>query len=94
LKALLDYNGKNLKEDFDLDFQITYDYYETKETYDLLPNGASIPVDEQNKDQYIQLYLDYLLKSSVEIQINAFVSGFKAICNSMRFLFLILLFDD
>lgn len=89
MKALIDYQGKNLKDDFDLDFQITYDYYETKETYDLLPNGASIPVDETNKDQYIQLYLDYLLKSSVEIQINAFVNGFKAICNSM---FLIILF--
>jgi len=85
LKQLMDYKGKNLEEDFDLDFQITYDYYETKETFDLVPQGSNIPVTEANKDEYIRLYLEYLLKNSVEIQINAFVRGFKAVCNSQSF---------
>lgn len=79
----MEYKGKNLEEDFDLDFQITYDYYGTKETYDLLPEGNKIPVTEANRDQYVNLYLDYLLKDSVEIQISAFVRGFKAVCNCM-----------
>lgn len=83
MKQIIEYKGNNLEEDFDLDFQITYDYYGAKETFDLLPNGNTIPVTEKNRDQYIKLYLDYLLRDSVEVQISAFVRGFKAVCNCM-----------
>jgi len=40
---------------------------------------------KKNKEQYVELYLEYLLNSSVEIQINAFVKGFKVVCNSQAF---------
>jgi len=85
LKHVVEYNGKNIEEDYGLVFQITYDYFETKETYDLLPNGQDIPVTNENRMQYVQLYLDYLLRDSVSVQINDFVKGFKEVCNAQAF---------
>jgi len=80
LKQLLQYNGDNIEEDINLDFQISYDYYGSLETHNLKDNGENIPVTYANRQEYVDLYVQYLLQSSVAAQFESFKKGFDTVC--------------
>ena len=44
---------------------------------DLKPNGRNIPVDEDNKKEYIQLVIQWRFINRVEKQMRAFMEGFN-----------------
>ncbi|XP_059046412.1 E3 ubiquitin-protein ligase Nedd-4 [Achroia grisella] len=46
---------------------------------DLKPGGANIPVDEENKDEYIKLVIQWRFVSRVQEQMSAFLDGFGAL---------------
>eukprot|EP00029_Vermamoeba_vermiformis_P000446 TRINITY_DN1050_c0_g2_i1.p1 TRINITY_DN1050_c0_g2~~TRINITY_DN1050_c0_g2_i1.p1 ORF type:complete len:725 (-),score=207.85 TRINITY_DN1050_c0_g2_i1:153-2327(-) len=75
LKQLNDYDGD--VEDLDLTFQIVYDFFGQNIVHNLLLNGANIPVTNDNKQQYIDLYVQYLLEESVKQQFDWFLKGFR-----------------
>lgn len=77
LEQLLTYEG-DVEETFGLNFQVTVD---GRDPLDLLPNGGDLLVTNQNRDRYVQLYLDYRLEKSAHRQVGAFCDGFKLICN-------------
>lgn len=56
------------------------DFDEGLETIDLEAEGASKPVTDANKQQYVNLYVRHLLESSIQRQFNAFQRGFKRLC--------------
>jgi E3 ubiquitin-protein ligase HUWE1 len=48
----------------------------TKKVIDLKPNGASIPVTNENKEEYVRLVVQYRLDTSIKEQVAAFLQGF------------------
>ncbi|KAK7003641.1 E3 ubiquitin-protein ligase HERC4 [Biomphalaria glabrata] len=66
-QSLLDYFDDDVEDKFDLDFQ------------DIIPERDSEMVNHTNKREYVDLYVDYLLNTSVEVQFQAFREGFMSV---------------
>ncbi|XP_055797092.1 ubiquitin-protein ligase E3A-like [Salvelinus fontinalis] len=81
LKELLDYEG-DVEEDMMITFQISQtDLFGDPITYDLKENGDKIPVNVDNRKEFVSLYGDYILNKSVERQFKAFRRGFQMVTN-------------
>ncbi|KAK9237994.1 hypothetical protein V1525DRAFT_132241 [Lipomyces kononenkoae] len=52
------------------------DDYGDKKIIDLIPNGRDISVTEENKHEYVRLVVGYRLLTSVEEQLESFLTGF------------------
>uniref|UniRef100_B4N542 GK20388 n=1 Tax=Drosophila willistoni TaxID=7260 RepID=B4N542_DROWI len=81
LHALLDYNGDNFEETFDLTFEISREVFGESETKCLKPNGNEIAVTMENRQEFVQLYVDFVLNKCVELPYNAFHKGFMRVCS-------------
>jgi E3 ubiquitin-protein ligase NEDD4 len=57
---------------------------------DIKPGGADIAVTEENKKEFVDLVVEYLLSKRVKDQFNAFMSGFSELIRQD----LINVFDD
>ncbi|KAI5073199.1 hypothetical protein GOP47_0011212 [Adiantum capillus-veneris] len=79
LQQLLDYDG-DVEDTFSLTFQVTYDYFGEMKTYDLQPGGGDLPVTNENKEKYVELYVQYVLEDSIENQFVPFNEGFQQVC--------------
>ncbi|XP_068449017.1 ubiquitin-protein ligase E3A-like isoform X2 [Clinocottus analis] len=76
LKRLLEYGG-NVQEDMMLTHQISLsDLFGEPVLHDLKERGDQIPVTEDNRQEFVSAYADYVLNSSVELQFRAFKKGF------------------
>ncbi|XP_066150994.1 probable E3 ubiquitin-protein ligase HERC4 isoform X3 [Euwallacea fornicatus] len=80
LKSVLEYDQDDLEDVFGLTFDINRDFYGKVITMELKPNGSNIPVVQENKKEYVSLYVDYIFRRSVECQYNAFRDGFMKVC--------------
>jgi len=78
LKHILEYQG-NLEEDLYMQFQVTYDFYGEHQVHELIPNGSNINVTQENKEEYVKLYLDWYLNKSIEVQFRPFYKGFNKV---------------
>ncbi len=77
LKKLLEWEGPGSVADvFCFDFTIDQGSFGEVKTFELKPGGANIPVTEENRREYVDLYVDFLLNESVRTQFNAFRRGF------------------
>uniref|UniRef100_A0A6I8RDN0 Probable E3 ubiquitin-protein ligase HECTD2 n=1 Tax=Xenopus tropicalis TaxID=8364 RepID=A0A6I8RDN0_XENTR len=81
LNELLCYDG-NVEEDFYSTFQVFQEEFGTIKSYNLKPGGDKIPVTNQNRKEYVQLYVDFLLNKSIYKQFSAFYYGFHSVCAS------------
>uniref|UniRef100_A0A3P9MBR3 HECT-type E3 ubiquitin transferase n=1 Tax=Oryzias latipes TaxID=8090 RepID=A0A3P9MBR3_ORYLA len=82
LRELLSYEG-NVEEDFYLTFQVkNQEEMGIMKSYNLKPGGDKIPVTKQNRKEYVQLYVDFLLNKSIYKQFAAFYHGFHSVCAS------------
>jgi len=79
LRSLLEFTG-DVKSTFEQNFQITYERYGENVVVDLKEGGSEIFVDENNRIEYVELYVDYILTSSVRPQYDAFERGFLSVC--------------
>ncbi|KAM9762235.1 ubiquitin-protein ligase E3A isoform 1-T2 [Menidia menidia] len=89
LKGLLEHTGK-VEEDMMLTFQISQmDLFGNPVLYDLKEQGEKIPVTEENRGEFVELYVDYILNRSVERQFKAFKKGFQMVTNEspLKYLF-------
>ena len=59
-------------------FSIETDQFGAIEIVDLIENGRNVPVTEENKQEYIQLVVEYRLTGSVKEQLEAFLKGVSA----------------
>ncbi|KAK7880840.1 hypothetical protein WMY93_032520 [Mugilogobius chulae] len=76
LQDLLEYTG-NVQDDLTLTFQISQtDLFGNPTVHDLKENGEQIPVTEENRQEFVEMYADYILNKSVESQFKAFKKGF------------------
>ncbi|XP_074089491.1 putative E3 ubiquitin-protein ligase HECTD2 isoform X2 [Macrotis lagotis] len=81
LNELLSYDG-NVEEDFYSTFQVFQEEFGVIKSYNLKPGGDKIPVTNQNRKEYVQLYVDFLLNKSIYKQFAAFYYGFHSVCAS------------
>ncbi|XP_072413883.1 probable E3 ubiquitin-protein ligase HECTD2 [Chiloscyllium punctatum] len=88
LTALINYEG-NIEEDFCSTFQIFQEEFGILKSYNLKPGGNRIPVTNQNRQEYVQLYIDFLLNKSIYKQFAAFYYGFHSVCASNALMLLL-----
>lgn len=89
LKGVLDYTG-NVEEDMMMTFQISHtDLFGNPVIYDLKEEGDQIPVTKENRQEFVNLYADYILNKSMERQFKAFKKGFLMVTNEspLKYLF-------
>ena len=60
-------------------FSIESDDFGESQTIDLIENGRNIAVTEENKQEYVQLVIEYRLTGSVQEQLENFLKGFHDI---------------
>lgn len=60
-------------------FSVDNDKFGVVETVDLIENGRSIPVTQENKHEYVRLMVEFKLTGSVQEQLDHFLKGFHEI---------------
>eukprot|EP00743_Colponemidia_sp_Colp-15_P004177 GILK01004507.1.p1 GENE.GILK01004507.1~~GILK01004507.1.p1 ORF type:complete len:764 (-),score=138.27 GILK01004507.1:85-2061(-) len=79
LQQLLDFEG-DVENTFLRTFQVSYEAFGEVKYADLKENGQNIPVTNENKQEYVDLYVKWFLTDSVESQFRAFYRGFHNVC--------------
>ena len=72
---------ENLKEKLSTTFTITKDKFGEKIIIPLKENGENIYIDNTNKDEYVDLYLDWYFNKSIEEYFKYFKNGFFRVCD-------------
>ncbi|KAH0788426.1 ubiquitin ligase [Histomonas meleagridis] len=68
--------------DLCLTFQVTYDVFGERVTKPLIEGMEDQEVNNENVDQYIDAYIDFMLVKSIDTQFQGFVKGFKKPCRT------------
>ena len=79
---LINSKDKNLKEELDTNFVVVDDKFGEKLDIPLKPNGENIMVDSENKDEYVELYLDWYFNISIQENFKSFEKGFYKVFKS------------
>lgn len=66
---------------FNLCFAVNSVVFDQIQVHALKENGENISVTHENKSEYVDLYVDFLLNKSVENQFKAFNQGFQKVIN-------------
>ncbi|XP_039591074.1 probable E3 ubiquitin-protein ligase HERC4 isoform X2 [Polypterus senegalus] len=80
MQQLLDYPEDNVEETFCLNFTITVENFGATEVKELVLNGANIFVNNQNRQEFVDAYVDYVFHASVAHLFDAFSDGFHKVC--------------
>lgn len=80
LKKLVEYEGEDVEDVFGLVFAVNTEAFDQMQSNPLKENGENISVTHLNKQEYVDLYVDFLLNKSVERQFRAFNQGFQKVC--------------
>ncbi|KAI9303959.1 hypothetical protein BJ944DRAFT_203547 [Cunninghamella echinulata] len=83
LTQLLHFNdsdGNDVESTFCRSFTVELDIYGERKCYPLVEYGESIMVNNENRQEFVDLYVDYMLNKSVEHQFGAFKRGFYHMC--------------
>ena len=84
LKQLLEFDG-DVEDVYCQTFSFDYDYFGEKRTMELKPGGKDITVTNENRKEYVELYVDYLLNKSIEKQFHSFRKGFTSVLTGGAF---------
>ena len=82
LRSILDYQNDDLEDALSVTFTIDREFCGTVRNVELKPGGASIMVTQSNKQEFVELYIDYVFNKSCEKQFQAFSAGFRRVINS------------
>lgn len=83
LKQMLQYgdDGEGSVEDvFCQSFIVQVPAFGTHTSFELIQGGEDIPVTEENRREFVDLYVDFFLNRSVHAQFEAFAKGFLMLC--------------
>ena len=53
-----------------------------EKTYNLVENGSNVAVTNQNRDEFVKRYVDFILNTAIYEQFRAFYLGFHSVCAS------------
>jgi ubiquitin-protein ligase E3 A len=79
LQGLLDYDGDDVEDVFCLSFDVNWNDLGEEKRKELKPGGSDIPVTSDNKEEYVLLYVRWLLVDSIQPQYESFESGFMKV---------------
>ncbi|KAI5800062.1 ubiquitin-protein ligase E3A [Geopyxis carbonaria] len=79
LQKLLDFEG-DVQETFCRDFVAEIERYGEKILVPLCPGGENRPVTNYNRKEFVDLYVKYILDTSVNRQFEPFKRGFYIVC--------------
>ncbi|KAL3657909.1 hypothetical protein V7S43_017108 [Phytophthora oleae] len=80
LRQLLNFKG-DVEGVYQRNFEYSYEVFGEVKTVELKPGGTSIAVTNDNREEYVALYVDYVLNKAVSRQYTAFHRGFHQVCN-------------
>jgi HECT-domain (ubiquitin-transferase) len=69
-------------EDMALTFSTSYDNFGFEQIVEFLECGQTIAVTDANKHQFVALYVDWFLNTSIESQFRPFYKGFYKVMSS------------
>eukprot|EP01043_Picozoa_sp_COSAG02_P054824 COSAG02_NODE_6269_length_3693_cov_9.040345_1_plen_859_part_00 len=78
LQQLLDFDG-DVQEMFELTFTHDTEEYGMLVSKNLKPGGAEIPVTNENKGEYVRLYVNHVINELPQREIQEFIKGFKKV---------------
>lgn len=82
LEYVLNYNEETpLEEALGMTFTMQVENYGHYQEVELKPNGAEIYVNEQNREEYVKLYVQYMFITQCENKLRAFKRGFYRVCD-------------
>ncbi|KAK3698694.1 hypothetical protein RRG08_046196 [Elysia crispata] len=81
LQDLLDEESE-VEDLFGLTFEVALSAPGKVTSVPLKPGGADIPVTNENRKEYVQLYVEWILNNSIYSQFQAFYHGFHSVCAS------------
>ena len=76
LNYLKNTNDDNLKEEIDTNFTVIDDKFGEKLVQPLKENGENIMIDNNNKDEYVDLYINWYFNESIKDFYSSFEKGF------------------
>ena len=79
LRQLLEYDG-NVEETFCRDFVVDLERYGQIAQIPLCPGGEKTPVTNDNRHEFVDMYVRYLLDTAVTRQFEPFKRGFFTVC--------------
>ncbi|KAI0401179.1 hypothetical protein F4802DRAFT_439637 [Xylaria palmicola] len=79
LRQLLNFDG-DVQSTFCLDFVVDVERYGTRIRVPLCPGGETKMVTNTNRKEYVDLYVRYLLDTSISRQFEPFKRGFFTVC--------------
>ncbi|XP_040822998.1 probable E3 ubiquitin-protein ligase HERC3 isoform X2 [Ochotona curzoniae] len=80
LQELLDYPGEDVEEAFCLNFTICRESYGVIEQKKLIPGGDKVTVCKENRQEFVDAYVNYVFQISIHEWYTAFSSGFLKVC--------------
>lgn len=78
-KTMLEFEG-DVENTFCRNFTVESEWLGETIVNDLKEGGSEIPVTGENREEYVQLYVDWVLNKSIETQFTAFAEGFDQVC--------------
>lgn len=77
LQILREYEGDDVETVFGLSFEISYqNLFGKAVNVELIEHGAQVPVNNLNREKFIELYTEFLINSSIERAFKPFANGF------------------
>ncbi|KAJ7423581.1 hypothetical protein WISP_33232 [Willisornis vidua] len=80
LQQLLDYPGEDVEETFCLNFTICRESYGVTEQKNLIEDGDKILVQNDNREEFVEAYVNYIFNLSIHEWYTAFSTGFLKVC--------------
>ncbi|KAJ3022896.1 hypothetical protein HKX48_004939 [Thoreauomyces humboldtii] len=80
LQQLLDWSDGDVGDVFLRTFEISYDVYGQVKNFPLVAGGEDLIVTNQDRKQYVDLYVHHFVVESTRRQFTAFRNGFYKIC--------------
>lgn len=70
----------DIEAEYDRSFQVDIESFGHVYTCDLKLMGAKTQLTDENRVEFVDLYVDFVLSKSVEKQFDAFKEGFQLVC--------------
>uniref|UniRef100_A0A8C5J7K0 HECT-type E3 ubiquitin transferase n=1 Tax=Junco hyemalis TaxID=40217 RepID=A0A8C5J7K0_JUNHY len=80
LQQLLDYPGEDVEETFCLNFTICRESYGVTEQKNLIEDGDKVLVQKDNREEFVEAYVNYIFNVSIHEWYTAFSTGFLKVC--------------
>lgn len=80
LRNLLEFEG-DVETTYCWDFVVETDRYGERVRHQLCPDGDTRPLTNKNRHEFVDLYVRYLLDTSVDRQFAPFQRGFYTVCS-------------